>query len=350
MQPATKAEIAKRRANLVALAKGRKATTAKDWRTAIAAFDEAVRADPHDARAYAERGYAHLLADDDLDAADKDFDRASELTVDKPLLAQIWFNRGLLDEKRDARDNALVDFRIANELAPSAAAKQKLAGKKVCPLRVESAPTPAVGKYVVEGPDWLGLSNDGATENDDVDARPKDLDEARTLLLGSNAEPALPAIATIGSAGHGRAVYVVGKRAKGGLRGVYIGGEWGGRCPGDVSFQLVAVRGSIVHLRGRELGESGYSYMCMPDDGSSHPCSETEYADESIPKQSFCSGGTPTERDVVVDLAAGRVVANVEQPSFERAEMKVTPKLVDGALAISGLDCDRIVPLDGGAP
>ncbi|HEY8080209.1 MAG TPA: hypothetical protein VIF62_39035, partial [Labilithrix sp.] len=119
-QPATKVEIRNRREYLLALEKGRKATQGKDWTNAIGAFDEAIKADRHDARAYAERGYVHLLAGDDLVAASADFDHASALTKDPALLAQIWFNRGLLDEKSGDEKSALFDFRVANELAPSA--------------------------------------------------------------------------------------------------------------------------------------------------------------------------------------------------------------------------------------
>lgn len=350
-QPATKAEIVKRRENLRALEKGRKATAAKDWKAAIASFDEAVRIDKSDARAYAERGYAHLLAEDDLDAADADLSRAGELTNDPSLLAQVWFNHGLLDEKRGAHENALVDFWVSNRLKPSAPAQQKIAGKKVCPAR-SVAPPSTVPKTIVDGPDWLGFANAAATERDDVEARPKSDEEARMVLLGTNAQPALPAIATTGSAGHGRSVWVVGKHGNG-LRGVYVGGEWGGRCPGEVSFELVSVKGSIVHVRGRELMEGGYSFMCTPEDGQPHPCRDGEMQDDKIVKQSYCAGGTPTERDVVVDVADGRVLATIERPSLDRADAgaaQITAKLGENGLALSGLDCDRVLTFDGGAP
>jgi hypothetical protein len=338
-QPATKVEIVKKRENLRALEKGRKATVAKDWKAAIVAFDEAVKIDPSDARAYAERGYAHLLQGDDLDAAEMDFARAAELTKDASLLTQIWWNHGLLDEKRDAKDNALVDFWIADQVKPNPAAKAKIAGKRVCPLRAAPPPN-AGGKLVLDAPDWLGLANTAATERDDLEARPKSAEEARLVMLGTSAEPALPAIATAGSAGHGRAVYVVGKHGRG-LRGVYVGGEWGGRCPGEISFEMVAVKGSIAHVRGRELMEGGYSFMCTYENGDHHRCSDGDMNDDKIGKQSYCAGGTPTVRDVAVDVEAGRVLATIERPELAK---DATVKLVDGGLQLSGLECaDRVV-------
>ncbi len=58
-----------------ALARGRLATKKQDFKAAIQAFSEAIAADPSDARALAERGFAHLTAGDS-DAADGDFDAA----------------------------------------------------------------------------------------------------------------------------------------------------------------------------------------------------------------------------------------------------------------------------------
>src|SRR5262249_53897121 len=77
----------------VAFAAGRSLTVEKEYGEAINAFDDAVRARPFDARIRAERGYAFLLSGD-AKSANEDFAHAINLTTDKALLAQVWFNVG----------------------------------------------------------------------------------------------------------------------------------------------------------------------------------------------------------------------------------------------------------------
>lgn len=57
----TPKQIAANKAYRAAMTRGRKATDAKDYDKAIAAFDEALAAKPGDARARAEQGFAYLL-------------------------------------------------------------------------------------------------------------------------------------------------------------------------------------------------------------------------------------------------------------------------------------------------
>ena len=117
-----------------AIARGRKATLAKNWPEAIAAFDEALANKPRDARALAEKGYAELLAKN-FHAALRDLWDASA-TNDAKLGAQIWFNLGLADEAMKKEDDALIAFWFANQLAPSKAAAAKVGGRPVCPVQV----------------------------------------------------------------------------------------------------------------------------------------------------------------------------------------------------------------------
>ncbi len=344
-EPVTRVDVAKQRAYLVALDKGRKLTVAKKWPQAIGAFGEAVKADPHDARAYAERGYAELLSDGDLAAASADLDRASTLTNDPTLLSQIWFDRGLVDEKTTT-ENAVVDFWVANQLKTSPAAQKKIAGKKVCPVRVVKNPlVPARSKPVVEANGWLGLER--ATAADEApETRPLDEDSARRLLTGIDADPPLPRLVTRGEVGHGREVFLVAKLEKG-LRAVYVGGDWGGRCPGESEFAIAGVRQGWVHVHGRELGEGGYTILCFPEAGAMRPCASEELDEPDMPMQSGCVGGTATIRDVVVDTTTGRAALVVERPEL-RAEgdasiAEVTAKLVDGGLSLTGAGCDSVL-------
>jgi hypothetical protein len=90
-----------------ALKLGRQATVTKSYPAAVAAFDEALLAIPLDARALGERGYARFLSGDDV-GAEKDFNAAIDAVPkeDRKLTAQIYFNLGLVAEKRGASAGA----------------------------------------------------------------------------------------------------------------------------------------------------------------------------------------------------------------------------------------------------
>lgn len=122
-----------------AVADGRKATREKRWADAEAAFTKALRARPADARTRAERGYARLLGDE-LDEAAQDFERALAGGVDAKLGGQVFYNVGLLREKRKQPESARAAFAISNALAPSAAAKAKLGAKSSCTADVDELP------------------------------------------------------------------------------------------------------------------------------------------------------------------------------------------------------------------
>ncbi|WP_437903004.1 tetratricopeptide repeat protein [Sorangium sp. So ce327] len=121
-----------------ALARGRLATKKRDFNAAIQAFSEAIAADPSDARALAERGFAHLTAGDS-EAADHDFDAALAGAGDPELRSQIWFNLGLLRDRAGDAEAARVAYANAHLLKPSAATRGKLAGRSTCTVEVRKA-------------------------------------------------------------------------------------------------------------------------------------------------------------------------------------------------------------------
>jgi hypothetical protein len=113
------------------MASGRVATRAKQYDAARAEFTRAVEALPTDARARGERGYAALLAGD-LDAASEDLEAARALGALPEVEAQIWFNLGLVREKKGEAEAARAAFANADAILPSAAAAAKLVGKSRC--------------------------------------------------------------------------------------------------------------------------------------------------------------------------------------------------------------------------
>lgn len=121
-----------------AMGEGRAATRAKRYADAEEAFGKALSMRPGDARALSERGYARLL-DGALEKADEDLQAALRGGVEPTLTAQVFFNLGLLREKRNEAESARAAFAISNALSPTAAAKGKLGGKSGCTADVQTS-------------------------------------------------------------------------------------------------------------------------------------------------------------------------------------------------------------------
>jgi hypothetical protein len=119
------------RSYAAAMTAGRVATRAKQYDVANTEFSRAIEAVPKDARARGERGYASLLAGE-LDAALEDLEAARALGALPEVEAQIWFNLGLVREKKGEPEAARAAFANADAIRPSAAAAAKLVGKSRC--------------------------------------------------------------------------------------------------------------------------------------------------------------------------------------------------------------------------
>jgi hypothetical protein len=164
-RPPNEDEKTNRKAYLDALERGRGATVARRYDEAVLAFGQAVEkcAGVSRARAYAERGYAQLLARR-YEAALQDFEEASNQPSDAKLAAQVWFNRGLADEALGRAKDADLSFFRSNRLRRSKVAEERLAGKTVCPVTVDRAridARPYAGWFA-----WWKALNDGVEHDD----------------------------------------------------------------------------------------------------------------------------------------------------------------------------------------
>jgi hypothetical protein len=118
------------------MAIARRRSLTGDQQGALEAFTEALRAQPLDARAWAELAYAAHLAGRD---ARGEFHVARSLTRDKTLLAQIWFNTALAEERHGAPEAARIALVLA-EANGSTAAAQKLGAASRCAATWTTAP------------------------------------------------------------------------------------------------------------------------------------------------------------------------------------------------------------------
>ncbi len=336
--PAALAEDPKARAAYRAgMRTGRKATDARQWSAAIAGFDQALAAKPGDARAFGERGFARLLDGTDLDGASRDLDRAAGGTKDTKLLSSIWFNRGLIDEKRGNEINATAAFVVANALRPTAAAKAKLAGKSTCPVSVGHE-VDLMDHKPIEGADWIALAK--ATGFDDADAITTK-EAAFELFNGERTEPTLPGLFSPHDFTWKVPYYIV--KTGTGLRAIPLAEAQGGRCPGTAELEVVTQDATRVLISGTELGDGGYTFMCKKpgdDDGDVFECSNKEGAKEED-AGTACFGGTPERDDIVLDVKTGKVLLVLSQPEVEaRAAVELAP----GGVKLRNRGCDRIEP------
>ena len=220
-----------------ALGAGRLATQRKDAPAAERAFGDALLAIPDDARAHSERGYARLLHGD-LAGADADFDKAFGASRDPKLIAQVWFNRGLVAERNGNAETARNYYAYSYQLNPTAAARNKLNGKTLCPA----------GATRIEGrdfPNWLAvwneLSRQNATEYRRGEPQPTE-DAAVRATYGVDACSSL----CVGFAESDRNLHAFLQLENGAVRvfrDVYE--QSGGRCESTASVER---RGAVIDI------------------------------------------------------------------------------------------------------
>jgi len=294
-------DAGKRAANeyLAALARGRKATLAKDFALAEAQFSRCLQLLPKDARALAERGYARLL-NEQLPDAEADLAAASDSAPNATLLLQILHNRMLVAQKRgdetaarrfEQKKKELKQAHTQNgvschteqtalELKPATpgslkdavalaiAAHAKAVGRD--PSEVSLAPeAPPAG--ITEGELWQRVTN-GPRRDGSWTFATDSFGDSRHVLISQGSRLYLyPSLTTIMFA----------------------------RCP---SFADVRVAGGAAqpwHIRV-STSETYEDYMCEWPDGSFAPCTE-DRAEAGKPMQSFCRWTSSQEDLLVLD-------------------------------------------------
>ena len=234
--PPDKQATAKYRA---ALQRGRVATDKKDYKTAIAAFDEAIAARKDDPRAISERGYAKLLAKD-YDGAEKDLLFAQKRAAGASLQGSIWFNLGLIAEARGDKTAAHHAFAESNRAHPTKAAAKKLGGA-VCAASVNRTRDAGV-VYAGWAAAAKGLAATGILppDQDDADARPpgKDADARRWLCGDDNCPGTGPWLVTthdsVGDEGY-HLVFAQGAKL---IAFADLGSKIAGRCETSDDVQI----------------------------------------------------------------------------------------------------------------
>ncbi len=322
-----------------AMRAGRKATDAARYDEAIDAFNDALKVRPNDARAISERGFAYLL-DGSLLGAEEDLDRAAGLTKDKKLLSSIWFNRGLVEDKRHEAENADRRLLHRQPAAPDGCSAGQARRPNGVPGACRAHRHPRQQR--LRAPERPGrrrqagsrCSRCSPTWSSSTAPRraPK-----RRRTTPSTPSPTLPTIASTGEAGQGRADFIVVKQDAG-LRAYPLGFDDGGRCPGYTAFEIVKVAGTVVLVHGTVLSEGGMTDMCLSGSGELAEC--TGGSGEE-PHGEACFSPDPRVYDIAIDTATDhRLVITRPKPTEETAATTVNVALTGSGLAVSGVTCE----------
>jgi hypothetical protein len=326
--PLDAAAKAKAKLYLSALGRGRKATVKKDYGAAVAAFDEALKLEPRDARALAERGYAKYLAGD-LDGGAQDFSLATPLASDPKLRAQIAFNQGLVAKKQGVAAQA-----------------------SACPVTIDLAPklvtTPEPNFRAL----WAQLVKDHNDEPDPDPLNSPSIPEGATdsVIAKALAAPRAPAddiwlVSLLGQQLSSSHAYAV-RKGKLWLLPTLSHDFANTRCPAGVN--QVGVSDGAVPIIETVAQDGAEGFMCQKPNGDTAECDGSDNQGE--PFQSFCAYGSYTIRSFLLDPSTFTVLAIVEESGVDSdarvaAHSLVTLDVASGNIEVTGAGCHLKEPL-----
>jgi hypothetical protein len=324
-----------------ALKKGRKLTLAKDFDGAIAAFDDALKAQPDDPRALSERGYAKLLAKK-WEPAREDLLKAQRRTADRVLQAQIWYNLGLVEEGKGDAAAAQQAFAQSNTLNPTNAAKKKLEGKSACAAVIDTSGSDKATAYASWKALYDALAKSYEADIGIIDDKPKDEAGAKQSLCeeSGGCKGDGPFVIWIGVPWVTMRWTVVKRNSEGKLLAFAANDAgMGGRCTWRPDVAIASQDG-LVHVV--QLGEPQLPELLGPKGGDCN-------GDEPEGCQTACANRTWEQADLVYDFDAKVRVVRVDQnAAYAKGEAmgaagKAPTKIsVKGkTVTLAGGGCDR---------
>ncbi len=329
-EPSKKVEADKLTTYWKAMNDGRKATLAKKYDDAYAAFDRALVAVPDDARAISERGYAKLLAKD-YPGAVADLDRAVARTKDRKLLGQIYYNYGLAAEAKGDAAAAKAAFARSNQYNPTPAAAKKLDGKPAC-TAIITAEAPAASKKTFGS--WKEAYESARKDFTELAAWSSEASTLGTFCSNKWAKGA-SCVAKLGDFPLFEArLYTPTSDGKVVMFELAV---VGGRCGASIDAKLTSDEGDVAHVSWET--RQGISVLVTEKNGEMVDCTEKD--NECM---SACGDDEVTFADLFVAkdkgesmLYVGREAENDKDPIQLSVEMPV--------VKIKGKGCDAERPL-----
>lgn len=314
-----------------AMTDGRKATLAKKYDDAYAAFDKALKSVPDDARALSERGYAKLLAKD-YKGAVADLDKSVVRTSDKKLLGQIYYNYGLAAEGEGDTEAARSAFARSNAYNPTPAAKKKLDGKSVCTAVIEEH-KPSTDAH--EFASWKLAYEELRKSHEDLDAW---VSEETTLGKGfcTNKWKKGDACVVVTQDVMLHELYVLVPTKAGKVVSFELE-MVGGRCGGEIEAKLVSDEGDVTHLNWRS--SQGIPVFVTEKGGEIVPCGEKD-----TDCSTACGDDATTFADLFIAKDKGESMLYVgREADSDKDPLKVTVEMP--TVTIKGKGCDAERPL-----
>ncbi len=323
------------------LARGRKATVAKDYAHAVAFFDKALVAEPGDARALSERGYAYLL-NDNLDAAAKDLESAAKRAPSVDLLRQILFNQATIADKRGDAKAAEALRQERERLGSAKRSKSKDCSVSITrpgtlPVKVNSARDAWAELKKAHLARW-NLSSIPIDEP--VIADNADEETIRTTLFKASTDGTM-SILTVSA--ELEVMHVVILRGK----DIYIHGGLGGfqrsRCPHGDGLPHV-IDGNVPRIEmDSEYLELGY--MCeVPKTNEIRPCEEMQ---DGNPIQSYCYRVESKFRTWILDPKTFALTIDIEESTeakgrttFDSGQSRAVITMQPDAVLVTGCGVD----------
>ncbi len=315
------------------LKEGRTATVAKKYDDAVAAFNKAIEALPGDARALSERGYAKYLAGK-LDAAEVDFRQAEAATKDAKLLASIYFNHGLVAEKRSLPEAARAAFAKSEQLRSTPAASKKLAGASACGAAISTE-----ASALVEATGYLGVYKVLQSSHSEAQALASE-DEAKTALCARVPDGKCGEVVSFGDDMYDYFAIFPGEKPGTFLVSTLnLGSHYDMPCGGEESIKTKVVDGKTVVTFSATPGMR--IPVCEAKDGSIEPCDETN---SDRPASSACGSSDEGVSVLVVDLAQKKVRASASFTQGDGARA-IKGDFAGGLFTVTGAGCDAKIKL-----
>jgi hypothetical protein len=341
--PLTEEEKKAHALSLVAVSKGRTAAAKKDFPTAIAAFDEAVKLSPHDAGPLGERGYVKFLSGD-VDGAQTDLEAARDLGSTPKIMASIWFNLGLVRERRADAEGARTAFATSQAISPTKAAAAKLTGLSTCTAEItqtaddlqkaanwrEAAsimqidPPPTNEKNAKDAVCIFSMSADGSSDQHGIcDAPPPWTVAHDHLSFFAHSQIVFP------SQGASSTLLI---------EDVGMVGGWPAHCTGQSGGS-----GKIIGHYGwtTKTYDGAMGVMFQSGDDTSDAVNLTDMGDCK------CGDAPGSVDDTFYDLKTGAALVNVRRPIAVSADAPLVHLDVQSSLVrISGAGCNTTINLD----
>jgi hypothetical protein len=284
---------------LAALARGRKATTAKDFATAEAEFSGCLQLVPGDPRALGERGYARLLANK-LDDADADFKVAVEKAGSTALLSQLVHNRLLVARQRGDEQAARgleqekQRIKASRRIAPGVDCSADAQAVSLSPQRPKtlsaawSMMAAAHARASGSKPEEIALGDSGLPEGAPPAPPATEAELWQQMTNGARRDGgwALTTSTSYGGSLSGHALF-----AKAGQLYLFpaLYSSLVFRCGQDGGGELTVGGGGVVpwHIKF-EQQQLTVGYLCEGSGGNGAPCGSAEDS-TGTPMQSYCA-------------------------------------------------------------